>query len=90
MTYNWELIECKYLHNSPLSDSLPLVRVFWGCPVTPSNGGLRNTLLGVVDIQKPQTAALKHPIFNSERGEIACTYILTLASTKSVFSMRDP
>ena len=58
----------KYLHNTPLSDSLPLVRVFWGCRDTPSNGGLKNTLLGVVeevDIQAPQTAVLKHPIFNS-------------------------
>ena len=49
MTYSCELIERKYLHNTPLSDSLPIVRVFWGYPVTPSNGGLRNTLLGVVE-----------------------------------------
>ena len=61
MAYNRELIECsvtplgvlndilKYLHNTPLSDSLPLVSFFWGCPVTPSNGGFNNTLSGVVE-----------------------------------------
>ena len=44
----------------PLSDSLPLVRVFWGCPITPSNGSLSNTIRSSrgVDIQTPQTAAL--------------------------------
>ena len=35
MTYSWELIECKYLHNTPLSDSLPIVRVFGGVQLHP-------------------------------------------------------
>ena len=57
------------MHNTPLSDSLPLVGVssytlkWWlkEHPMRSSRG---------VDIQTPQTAVLKHPIFNSEDREL--------------------
>ena len=55
----------NYLHNTHLGDSLPLLGVsnytFKRClkehPIRSSRG---------VDIQTPQRAVLKHPIFNSE------------------------
>ena len=79
MTYNWDLIEWratpygmlndiwKNLHNTPLIDSLPLVGVLGVSSYTFKWWLKKHTIRSSrgVDIQTPQTAVLKHAIFNS-------------------------